>query len=105
MNTFATDLGFPEAPVLLPDGGFLFVEMDPARGWIVRFSADGKSRSVMARTGRPNGLARDRNGQVWVAETAQRALLRMSEDGTCETIAQACEGEPFLFLNDVAIGP
>ncbi len=32
---------------------------------------------VLARTGRPNGLARDRDGDIWVAETAMRALLRM----------------------------
>ena len=31
-TTFADQLGFPEAPVLLPDGGFLFVEMNPDRG-------------------------------------------------------------------------
>ena len=57
MRKFADQLGFPEAPVLLPDGGFLFVEMDPAKGCITRFSKDGKSRSVVAKTGRPNGLA------------------------------------------------
>jgi gluconolactonase len=102
---FADQLGFPEAPVLLPDGGFLFVEMDPAKGWTIRFSKDGKTRSVVARTGRPNGLARSRDGSIWVAETAMRALLRMSLDGKHETIANGCDGEPFLFLNDLAFGP
>lgn len=105
MKTFAEGLGFPEAPVLLPDGGFLFVEMDPAKGWIIRFSADGRSRSVIARTGRPNGLARDRGGTVWVAETAQRALLKLSLDGAYEAFASDCDGEPFLFLNDLALAP
>jgi gluconolactonase len=102
---FADQLGFPEAPVLLPDGGFLFVEMDPAKGWTIRFSKDGKTRTVIARTGRPNGLARDRDGNIWVAETAMRALLRMSLDGKHETVASGCEGAPFLFLNDLAFGP
>jgi len=105
MKIFADQLGFPEAPVLLPDGSFLFVEMDPAKGWIIRFSRDGKSRSVVARTGRPNGLAQDRDGYIWVAETAMRALLRMSLDGSYEIIANACDGEPFLFLNDLALAP
>jgi gluconolactonase len=104
-TTFADQLGFPEAPVVLPDGGFLFVEMDPARGWVIRFSKDGKSRSVVAKTGRPNGLARDREGYVWVAETAMRALLRMSLDGKYEVIANGCDGQPFLFLNDLALAP
>jgi gluconolactonase len=102
---FADQLGFPEAPVLLPDGGFLFVEMDPAKGWTIRFSKDGKSRSVIARTGRPNGLAADRAGNIWVAETAMRALLKMSLDGKYEIAANSCDGEPFLFLNDLALAP
>jgi gluconolactonase len=102
---FADQLGFPEAPVVLPDGGFLFVEMNPARGWVIRFSFDGKTRSVVAKTGRPNGLAPGRDGTVWVAETAMRALLRMSLDGTYEIIASGCDGKPFLFLNDVALAP
>jgi gluconolactonase len=104
-TTFADQLGFPEAPVVLPDGGFLFVEMDPARGWVIRFSRDGKSRSVVAKTGRPNGLAPDREGYVWVAETAMRALLRMSLDGKYDVIASGCGGQPFLFLNDLALAP
>jgi gluconolactonase len=102
---FADQLGFPEAPVLLPDGGFLFVEMDAAKGWTIRFSKDGKTRNVVAKTGRPNGLARDREGYIWVAETAMRALLKMSLDGKYEVIANGFEGEPFLFLNDLAFGP
>ncbi len=77
MQKFAEQLGFPEAPVPLPDGGFLFVEMDPAKGCITRFSRDGATRTVVARTGRPNGLALDPEGFVWVAETAMRALLRL----------------------------
>ena len=104
-TTFADQLGFPEAPVVLPDGGFLFVEMNPDRGWVIRFSKDGKSRSVLAKTGRPNGLAPDREGFVWVAETAMRALLRMSLDGKYEVIANGCDGQPFRFLNDLALAP
>src|SRR5262245_34093434 len=104
-TTFADQLGFPEAPVVLPDGGFLFVEMNPDRGWVIRFSADGQTRSVVAKTGRPNGLAPDREGRVWVAETAKRALLRMSLDGSYGVVANGCNGQPFLFLNDVALAP
>ena len=103
MERFADQLGFPEAPVLLPDGGFLFVEMDPAKGCITRFSRDDKSRSIVARTGRPNGLARDRDMNIWVAETAMRALLKLGLDGKFEVFANSCGGEPFLFLNDLAL--
>ena len=105
VTTFADQVGFPEAPVWLADGDLLIVEMDPAKGWITRFSADGKKRSTVARTGRPNGLALDHEGFIWVAETKQRALLRMSLDGRAEAFATECQGEPFLFLNDLAFGP
>jgi gluconolactonase len=105
MTKFAEQMGFPEAPVLLPDGDFLFVEMDPAKGWTIRFSADGRTRKVIAKTGRPNGLARDSEGYVWVAETAMRALLKLSLDGKFDVIAKECAGEIFLFLNDLAIAP
>jgi len=103
MTKFADQMGFPEAPVSLPDGGFLFVEMDPAKGCITRFSRDGRTRTVVAKTGRPNGLALDRQGIVWVAETAMRSLLKMSLDGKFEVVANSCDGKPFLFLNDVTL--
>jgi gluconolactonase len=105
MKKFADQLGFPEAPVRLPDGSFLFVEMAPDRGWVIHIGADGQSRNVIAKTGRPNGLALGRGGVVWVAETAQRSLLRMGLDGKYEAVANSFEGKPFMFLNDVAVGP
>ena len=105
MTIFASDLGFPEAPVLLPDGNFLFTEMTPETGWVIWFSADGLSRRVVAKTGRPNGLAQDLNGAIWVAESAQRALLKLTLDGQYETVAAAAEDRPFLFLNDLAFAP
>lgn len=105
MNIFARDLRFPEAPVLLPDGGFLFTEMSADRGHIVRFDATGATRRVIARTGRPNGLALDHTGNVWVAETEQRAVLKMRLDGSYERVATGSGDEQFLFLNDLAFAP
>ena len=108
---FATDLGAPEGPVLLPDGSFLVVEMSPDRGWVARISVDGRTKRVLTRTGRPNGLAVDRLGRVWIAESLQPRLLRFSlaeADGrevTPEEIASGAAGEPFLFPNDLAFGP
>jgi len=105
MTIFADKLGFPEAPVMLPDGGLLIVEMEPGKGCVTRINSDGKTRSVVARTGRPNGLAPDRDGFIWVAETAMRALLKMSLDGKYEVITKGFSGGPFLFLNDLAFAP
>jgi gluconolactonase len=105
MTIFAKDLGFPEAPVLLADGSHLFTEMTADTGWVLWISKDGNSRRVVARTGRPNGLAPDTNGFIWVAETLNRALLRITLDGDVEKIAGEGPGQPFLFLNDLAFAP
>jgi len=105
MKIFVDDMSFPEAPVLLPDESFLFVEMGPERGCITWISADGSSRRMVAKTGRPNGLARARDGFIWVAETAQRALLKLTLEGDYEVIAKDCDGEEFLFLNDLTFAP
>ncbi|MFO1466028.1 MAG: SMP-30/gluconolactonase/LRE family protein [Steroidobacteraceae bacterium] len=105
MSTFIDGVQFPEAPVLLPDGAHLFTEMSPATGWILWVSRDGAERRVVARTGRPNGLAPDGSGRFWVAETLNRALLRVDLAGTMEKIAGAGPDHPFLFLNDLAFAP
>ena len=105
MKIFLEDMQFPEAPVLLPNGDYLFVEMSPERGWVICISKDGESRRVVAKTGRPNGLAIDREVNIWVAETNQQALLRLGLDGNYERFAEGCNGEEFLFLNDLALAP
>lgn len=100
-----TDLSVPEGPVLLPDRSWLVVEMGPTRGCVTQISADGKTKRVIAKTGRPNGLAVDRNGTIWVAESHTRSLLRLTMDGKGEIVATECEGAPFLFPNDLCFGP
>jgi gluconolactonase len=102
---FTDGLSIPEGPVLLPDGSWLVVEMGPERGCTTRISADGKTKTVVARTGRPNGLAVDRAGTIWVAESKRPALLRARLDGSVEVVSRECDGVPFLFPNDLAFGP
>lgn len=102
---FTTGLSTPEGPAVLPDRSWLVVEMGQDRGCVTRISADGKEKRIVAKTGRPNGLAVDRDGFIWVAESRQPALLRMTLDGTVEVWATQCMGSPFLFPNDVCLGP
>ncbi len=102
---FCTGLSVPEGPVLLADGSFLVVEMGPDRGGVTHVSADGKDKRFLAKTGRPNGLAVDRSGNIWVAESGEPSLLRMNMDGKVEVFLTECNGEKFLFPNDLAIGP
>jgi gluconolactonase len=101
----ASDLGAPEGPVALPDGTWLVVEAAAHRGCVTWISADGRSKSVIKQTGRPNGLAVDAAGVIWVAESKTPSLLRLTMDGECDVVANGCDGEPFLFPNDLCFGP
>lgn len=102
---FASGLSVPEAPVSLPEGGWLVVEMGREQGSVTQLGPGGERERVVARTGRPNGLALDRDGNIWVAETLSPALLRLTSEGQVEVFATECDGEPFLFPNDLAFGP
>ena len=102
---FARDLGNPEGPVALPDGTWLIVEGTADRGCVSRISADGQSKTVIRKTGRPNGLAVDAQGFIWVAESKVPSLLKLTLGGECEVVAEECDGEPFMFPNDLCFGP
>jgi gluconolactonase len=103
---FARDLGNPEGPVLMPDNSWLVAEMRPDRGCVTHISSDGKTRRVVAKTGRPNGLTRDKDGLIWVAESVNPpSLLRMTMDGKYDVVMTECDGQPFLFPNDLRFGP
>jgi gluconolactonase len=80
--------------------------MLPQTGWVLWVSRDGQSRRVVAKTGRPNGLALDRDEGIWVAETSQRALLKLNLAGESQVFArQQGPQQPFYFLNDLAFAP
>ncbi len=99
-------LGNPEGPVLLPDRSWALVEMREDRGCLTHISADGQERRMIARTGRPNGLTIDREGILWVAESMNPpSLLRATLGGEVEVVVTGCDGEPFLFPNDLRFGP
>lgn len=102
---FARDVHNPEGPVALPDGTWLIVEGGSERGCVTRLSADGTERETVRRTGRPNGLAVDADGVIWVAESKTPSLLRLTMNGDCQVVATECDGEPFLFPNDLCFGP
>jgi gluconolactonase len=103
VTTFARDLKFPEGPVVLPDGSFLVVE--GGRGCVTQISPDGQSKRIVAVTGEPNGLAVDKTGAIWVADLRPPALIRLTMDGKFERVLTECQGEDFLFPNDLCFGP
>ena len=100
---FCEDVSNPEGPVSLPDGGWLITEMN--RGIISHISADGKEKRAIAKTGRPNGLALDGDGNLWVAESKYPALLKMSMSGEITTVSRGLLEIPFLWPNDLCFGP
>jgi len=102
---FAQGLSAPEGPVALSDGTWLIVEGGAERGCVTYISADGKSKTVIKKTGRPNGLAVDSRGVIWVAESKQPSLVRLTMEGKAEVVATECDGESFLFPNDLCFGP
>mgnify|MGYP000022825147 CR=1 FL=1 len=102
---FAAPLDSPEAPVSLSDGCWYCVEMGAQRGCVTHISADGKTITMLKHTGRPNGLAVDQRGNIWVAESSTPSLLRMQTDGNYEIWLTECNGEAFIFPNDLAFGP
>jgi gluconolactonase len=104
-SVFATGLSVPEGPIALLDGSWLVVEGGAGRGCVTRISPDGSTKQIVARTGEPNGLAIDQDGFIWVAELKTPSLLRVSMEGEIEVIATECEGEAFLFPNDLCFGP
>ena len=78
---FATDLSSPEGPVALPNGSWLVVEGGSDRACVTQISSDGVMKRSVARTGRPNGLAVDERGIIWVAESLRPALLCVTLGG------------------------
>ena len=102
---FATGLSNPEGPVALPDGTWLVVEGGAARGCVTHISSDGRKKQIIQKTGRPNGLAVDAEGVIWIAESKLPSLVRLTMEGKAEVVATACDGEPFLFPNDLCFGP
>lgn len=102
---FTSGLEAPEGPVALPDGTWLIVEGGANRGCVTHISPDGSTKRVVKKTGRPNGLAVDSDGFIWVAESKHPSLVRLTLDGKADVVATGCDGEPFLFPNDLCFGP
>lgn len=103
---FAANVGAPEGPVALPDGSMFVTEMSNSTLNVTHLSANGERRVVKNTQGRPNGLAIDGDGLLWVAEAGLRALLCIDQDGR---EIKRLEGDDrhgrFCFPNDLVFGP
>jgi sugar lactone lactonase YvrE len=72
-------------------------------GVIVRLAADGSAPEVFVRTGgRPLGLAFDRTGTLWVADS-DRGLLAVDTLGAVRLVADSVEGTAIGFADDLDV--
>lgn len=103
---FATSIGAPEGPISLADGSMYVTEMTSATACVTWLDPEGR-RSVVRKTGgRPNGLAVDGDGNIWVAEALLRQLICIDPEGNeISRLGGDDVNGPFLFPNDLAFGP
>jgi gluconolactonase len=102
---FATGVGAPEGPVALEDGSLFVTEMSAATLQITRLYPDGARKIIKRTGGRPNGLARDGDGNLWIAEAGLRAVICIDLEGReLARIDHDVEG-PFRLPNDLCFGP
>ena len=105
VSIFAEGLGAPEGPVGRTDGSLYVTEMAGDRRCITLLHGAERREVVVATGGRPNGLAVDGDGNLWIAEAGLRAVLCVTPDGR-EIARLEDDGERrFGFPNDLAFGP
>jgi gluconolactonase len=102
---FATGIGAPEGPVCLPDGSMYVTEMTSTTACVTKLDPNGQRRVVKKTGGRPNGLAMDGDGNIWIAEALLRALICIDPEGREIKRLEGDGDGPFLFPNDLAFGP
>jgi len=105
-SIFAKGIGAPEGPISLTDGSMYVTEMSHSTLMVTKLSPKGERHVIKRTGGRPNGLAVDGEGLIWIAEAGQRALVCIDPDGR---ELKRLEGDSkhgrFFFPNDLAFGP
>jgi gluconolactonase len=107
----ASDLGFPEGPVVMPDGRIVFC--DGNIGELLVWNGD--SVGSFARTGgSPWGAVLGSDGAVYVTqggnvpgsgESAVSGIQRVRPDGSVELLCSEVDGRTLYGPNDLAFGP
>ncbi|MCL1594657.1 MAG: SMP-30/gluconolactonase/LRE family protein [Actinomycetia bacterium] len=95
------DVQSPEGPVWLGNGEWLVTEM--GRGTIIRVSET--TRTTLATTGRPNGLAVDDDGSVWIAESLNPAILALNPSAGEVTEILTRRSHGLMWPNDLCFAP
>jgi gluconolactonase len=108
----ASGLGFPEGPVILPDGRLVFCD-----GNIGELSvyADGSVEPFAVAGGSPWGAVLGSDGAIYVTQggnvpgsgdtSAVSGIQRVRPDGTVELLHSEVDGRTLIGPNDLAFGP
>jgi gluconolactonase len=105
-------LGFPEGPVVMPDGAIVFC--DGNTGELLRY-ADGAFSTFADTGGSPWGAILGTDGAIYVTQggnvpgsgdfSAVPGVQRVNADGGVELLASTIAGYPLAGPNDLAFGP
>lgn len=108
----ASDLGFPEGPVVMPDGAIVFCDGNTGelRSW-----KDGELGRFANTGGSPWGAVLGSDGAVYVTQggnvpgaedqSAVPGIQRVQPDGTLELLSASIAGYTLAGPNDLAFGP
>ena len=90
-----------EGPISMPDGSLLFTEQDAGDGQLVRIDKDDKVSTYLENTNRTIGLAYDPKGRLIGTQSRIPRVGVLAPAKT--TLAEASEGVPLVFPNDLVI--
>ena len=99
----ASDVRGPEGPAIDSDGRLHLVSSED--GAIFSVSTDGELKEVAHTGGRPNGLVFNSSGDMFVADAALKAILKIDNAGNSEVFVEDYEGTNFGGPNDLCFLP
>ncbi len=122
IRVLATDLAFPEGPVVMPDGSVILVEIRAQQ--MTRIYPDGRKEVVAKMPGGPNGAALGPDGKMYVCNNGGFSWIKTGhgimpgapepheylggsiqrvdlQSGNVETLFDTCGGNPIKGPNDL----
>lgn len=101
VERLATDMGFTEGPVWLPEEQGLVFSDIPASKLMRWTAADGVA--LFRESDHSNGNVLDLEGRLVSCQHGARNLIRYEKDGAAVVLAERFEGKRFNSPNDVAV--
>ena len=93
--------GFPEGPVMLPEGYLLFSDIE--NDAIIRFTRPGRTGVFRQPSGGANGNTLDHLGRLVSCEAGRRRVTRTERDGSITVLADNYHGKRLNSPNDIVV--